>query len=65
MKRKKKPFPATPSTHTVSGQSETAADMVNRYGTYEIQPTADTDDEFPQIAQGLPKKGSSHGGFDV
>ena len=35
---------------------ETAGEMVNKYGTYEIQPTNDTDNEFPTIAQGLPKK---------
>ncbi len=31
---------------------ETAAEMVNAYGTYNIQPTADTDYDFPAIAQG-------------
>lgn len=30
--------------------------LINQYGTYEIQPTADTDNPFPKIAQGLPKK---------
>ena len=35
---------------------ETPYEMVNKYGTYEIQPTAETDNEFPTIAQGLPKK---------
>lgn len=30
---------------------ETAFDMVNKYGTYNIQPTADTDNEYPAIAQ--------------
>ena len=32
---------------------ETPWEMVNKYGTYEIQPTAETDNEFPTIAQGL------------
>lgn len=32
-----------------------AFDMVNRYGTYNIQPTADTENLFPTIAQGLPR----------
>ena len=31
-----------------------AFDMVNKYGTYEIQPTADSENEFPKISQGLP-----------
>ena len=35
---------------------ETPWEMVNKYGTYEIQPTNDIDNEFPTIAQGLPKK---------
>lgn len=29
-------------------------DLVNKYGTYEIQPTADTTNFFPEIAQGFP-----------
>ena len=36
-----------------------AFDMVNRYGTYEIQPTADSDNEFPKISQGLPEDGQN------
>lgn len=35
---------------------ETPFEMINKYGTYEIQPTAETADSFPTIAQGLPKK---------
>ena len=35
---------------------ETPFEMVNKYGTYEIQPTGETDNEFPTIAQGLPKQ---------
>lgn len=34
---------------------ETPLEMVNKYGTYEIQPTSETDNEFPTIAQELPK----------
>lgn len=40
------------SVTAIAGEPETAFDMVNKYGTYEIQPTADTDNEFPAIAQG-------------
>ncbi len=39
--------------------TEDAFDMVNKYGTYNIQPTANTDNEFPCIAQGRPKKKKS------
>ena len=34
---------------------ETPSEMLNKYGTYEIQPTGETDNEFPTISQGLPK----------
>ena len=54
--KKEKKIRETPAAQPVTGQPETAADMVNKYGTYEIQPTADTDNEFPAIAQGLSKK---------
>ena len=37
------------------GQPDATDDMINRYGTYEVQHTADTDNTFPMIAQGLPK----------
>ncbi len=33
---------------------ETCEDLVNTYGTYNIQPTADNENDFPMIAQGLP-----------
>lgn len=37
--------------------SETDAfDLVNKYGTYNIQDTADTSNLFPLIAHGLPIK---------
>lgn len=38
-----------------TGEPETSFDLINKYGTYEIQPTADTSHSFPKIAQGLPK----------
>lgn len=33
----------------------TAFDMLNRYGTYNIQPTADTENMYPTVAQGFNK----------
>lgn len=45
---------------------ETPYEMVNKYGTYQIQPTAETANSFPTIAQGLPthrKKPSVKQGF--
>lgn len=35
---------------------ETAEEMVNVYGTYEIQPTANTENQYPAIAQGYNPK---------
>ena len=43
-----KEISATP----VIGEPENVFELINKYGTYEIQPTADTDNEFPAIAQG-------------
>ena len=31
-------------------------EMVNKYGTYNIQPTAEGEWEYPAISQGLPKQ---------
>ena len=50
----------------VMGQPETCDELLHKYGTYEIQPTDDSDNEFPEIAQGLPeieknKKIDKHG----
>ena len=44
------------SVTAILGQPETPFDLVNKYGTYEIQPTNDSGNEFPTISQGLPKR---------
>ncbi|MBR4910359.1 MAG: hypothetical protein IKZ47_03430 [Clostridia bacterium] len=36
------------------GDPTDTGDMANKYGTYNIQPTADTENLFPEISQGLP-----------
>ena len=41
------PFPDAPFADPVFGQPESCADLVNKYGTYNIQPTADTENVFP------------------
>lgn len=46
---------AEQSAVSIEGQPQNAYEMVHKYGTYNIQPTADSDNEFPEIAQGLPK----------
>ncbi|MBO4692869.1 MAG: hypothetical protein J5659_00535 [Clostridia bacterium] len=38
------------------GDAYDAEDTVNKYGTYNIQPTADTKNLFPAISQGLPRQ---------
>ena len=47
----------TPSAASVTDEPEDVFDMVNKYGTYNIQKTADTDNAYPAIAQGMPKVG--------
>ncbi len=44
------------SATPIMGQPETVYDMLNKYGTYEIQPTNDSDNEYPTISQGLPNE---------
>ena len=35
----------------VSGDAESCGELINKYGTYNIQPTNDTENEFPKIEQ--------------
>lgn len=50
------PYDATPDVHQFRGVPESCFDMVNMYGTYNIQPTADTPNLFPLIGPGLPRR---------
>lgn len=45
-----KDFPSRPKT---------VFDAVNMYGTFNIQKTADTENEFPMISQGLPSNNNN------
>lgn len=54
--KKSKKEPSESSAQAVLGQPETAEELIAKYGTYNIQPTAESENEFPKIAQGLPKK---------
>ena len=38
------------------GQPDSSDDVINKYGTYEVQRTNGTENDFPQIAQGLSKE---------
>ncbi len=53
---KKKKIKVAISSEAVSGRPENVSELINKYGTYEIQPTADTDNPFPKISQGLPEE---------
>lgn len=57
MKKNKKyeQDPMTLSSNSYLEDPETVFDLINKYGTYEIQPTNSTEHAFPKIAQGLPK----------
>ena len=46
----------TPSSDPIISQPLDCFELINKYGTYEIQPTADSDHDFPKIAQGLPSE---------
>ncbi len=56
MKKKRNPQydEHTPPAEDVRDTPEAVFEQLNKYGTYEIQPTADRADWFPAIAQGLP-----------
>ena len=47
------PYFINPNVRNFTGQPEDAFELINQYGTYNIQPTADTENVFPAIAQGL------------
>jgi hypothetical protein len=44
-----------------SDQPENVTELVNKYGTYEIQPTAETENKYPAISQGIAKKRKNYG----
>ena len=54
-KEEKFPYRPDPSAHGFSGPPEDLFSLINQFGTYEIQPTAESGGDFPMIAQGLPK----------
>ena len=54
-KSSKKDDYLTPSANSVQGQPQNAFELINKYGTYNIQPTNDSDQKYPEIAQGLPQ----------
>lgn len=49
------PHDSTPDVHRFCAQPASSFDLVNQYGTYNIQPTSDTENLFPLIGAGLPQ----------
>ena len=50
------PFDDTPMARARFGQPEDVGDLINQYGTYNIQPTNEQENTFPMILQGMPTK---------
>lgn len=46
----------TPMARGRFGQPEDVEDLLNMYGTYNIQPTNEQENAFPMIAQALPSQ---------
>ena len=55
-KKKKFPDVSNPAAQALSGPPRDCFDMVNKYGTYNVQDTSATPNDFPAIAQGLTKR---------
>ena len=58
MKRKDRgiPYDAAPDVHQFRGVPQDCFDLVNQYGTYNIQPTTDTENLFPLIGPEMPER---------
>ena len=46
----------TPDVHQFHAAPEDIHDIINGWGTYNIQATSDTENLFPLIGPGLPQK---------
>lgn len=54
--KKKNVYPEPDNnTEEIPDRPLTAGELIHKYGTYEIQPTAESENDFPMIAQGLSK----------
>ncbi|MEE0946045.1 MAG: hypothetical protein U0M42_04345 [Acutalibacteraceae bacterium] len=59
--KNKKDIKTEISSIPIIDQPENVSELINKYGTYEIQPTADTLNDYPAIAQGLAEKEKKSG----
>ena len=50
------PYDENPTVNPYFGQPEDSFDLINKYGTYNIQPTNEQENAFPMIAQALPSQ---------
>jgi len=50
------PYDDTPMVEPYFGQPESTFDLINKYGTYNIQPTNEQENPFPAIMQALPEE---------
>ena len=57
MKKDRKKVDTEIAVDSIGRAPKTSFELVDKYGTYEIQPTADTTNSFPTIAQGFPTDG--------
>ena len=53
-------IPVDPRIQSWDSTPDDCEEMVNTYGTYEIQPTNNTDNRFPAISQSLPSENVEH-----
>ena len=49
MNEEQRPLPDTDESNPVFGEPVDVWDQINKYGTYEVQDTTDTDNVFPTI----------------
>ena len=61
MNEKKRPLPHPEDIPPVLGEPADVWEQVNKYGTYEVQDTTDTDNVFPTIGY----EGSWKNGMDA
>ncbi len=52
--------PSDPSVVPWDRTPDTCEELINTYGTYEIQPSNDSEFMFPAISQGLPSENIQH-----
>lgn len=49
----------TPDVHQFHAPPENIHDIINGWGTYNIQATSDTENLFPSLARAYPKSGNA------